>query len=330
MNRRKLGNSDMEFSVVGIGTWAIGGPWKMGWGAQDDKDSVAAIQHGIDLGINWIDTAHVYGFGHSEKVVGEAIKGRRDKVYVATKCGLLKDEEGDGARFHLKRESVREEIDGSLKRLGVDVIDLYQIHWPNPEDQIEEAWEEIQRGIEAGKIRYAGVSNFNVEQLRRVQAIAPVTSLQPPYSMLRRSIEDAIMPYCHEHDIGIVAYSPMLSGMLTGNVSKERVANMDKSDWRLNNAEWQSPNLEANIALVEETLRPVGEEHGVSPSEVAIAWTLRENRITSAIVGTRSPKQIEETARAGSIELTTDQLDRIAEALRERAARLHKEGGVVK
>lgn len=327
MKTRKLGNSDMHFSVVGVGTWAIGGPWKMGWGEQDDKDSITAIQHALDLGINWIDTAHVYGFGHSEEVVGRAIKGRRDSVFVATKCGLLKEESGDGARFHLKRDSVREEIDGSLKRLGVDVIDLYQIHWPNPEDQIEEAWEEIQRAREAGKIRWAGVSNFNVEQMSRVGAIAPVTSLQPPYSMLRRGIEQEIMPYCHKQNVGIVAYSPMLSGMLTGKVTKERAAKMaETSDWRRNSPEWKSPNLDANIELVEGTLRPIGEAHGVGPAEVAVAWTLRGDLITSAIVGTRSPQQIEETARAGSVELSVEELERIEEALKAREARIKAAG----
>jgi len=324
MKTRQLGNTDLHLTEVGFGAWAVGGPWKYGWGEQDDKESIATIRRALDLGVNWIDTAHVYGFGRSERVVGEAIKGRRDGVIVATKCGLLNDG-ANGAKGVLKRESVREEIDGSLKRLGIDRIDLYQIHWPDPEPDIEEAWEEIQRAIAAGKIRHAGVSNFNVPQMQRVAAIAPIASLQPPYSMLRRGIEEAIIPHCGANRIGIVAYSPMVSGLLTGKVTKAWVDALAADDWRKAfNSEFKSPNLEANIALVEETLRPIGDAHGVSPACVAIAWVLRDARVTSAIVGARRPDQVDGVVKAAGLVLSDDELERIEAALKRRQAALAK------
>lgn len=320
MEKRKLGNSDLELSVVGLGTWAIGGPWKMGWGAQDDEDSVRAIQFSLDNGVNWIDTAHVYGFGHSEEVCGRAIKGRRDEVIVATKCGLLKGE-GDAVENNLRKQSVLQEIEGSLKRLGVDVIDLYQIHWPNPEEQIEEGWSAIQQAIKEGKIRWGGVSNFSPEQMDRLRP-ADIVSLQPPYSMLRRKIEERHVPYCRKHDIGIVAYSPMLSGMLTGKVSHERAANLDETDFRRRNKEWQDPNLSANIDFVEKTLRPIADAHDCEPAQVAVAWVLKDKAITSAIVGARNESQALANVKAGKLRLSDDELRTIESGLKARAEKL--------
>ncbi len=317
MEKRKLGSSDLHLSVVGLGTWAIGGPWKRGWGTQDDGDSIRAIQLSIDHGVNWIDTAPVYGFGHSEEVCGKAIQGRRDQVIVATKCGLLRADDGDTIN-RLSKESVQREIEASLRRLGTDVIDLYQIHWPNPENRIEEAWEAIQQAVEDGKIRYGGVSNFSPEQMDRLGP-ADIVSLQPPYSMLRRRIEETHVPYCRQHNIGIVAYSPMLSGMLTGRVTHERVAAMESSDWRTKSREWQEPHLSANIALVDDTLRPIAEEHKCEPGQVAVAWTLRRELITSAIVGVRNKDQALANVRAGNLRLSDEELNRIEVSLKARA-----------
>ncbi|MEQ8822156.1 MAG: aldo/keto reductase [Sumerlaeia bacterium] len=324
MKTRKLGNSDLELTVIGFGAWAIGGSgWAFAWGEQDDKESIEAIHAALDNGVNWIDTAHVYGFGHSEEVVGKALAGRRDKVLVATKCGLLPSPDGQ-PRAELSAKSVREELEGSLRRLQTDVIDLYQIHWPNPEAQIEEAWEEIGKAMDEGKIRAAGVSNFNAAQLERAHKIRPVSSLQPPYSMLRRAIEDdgGPMEWCHAHNAGIVAYSPMLSGMLTGKVTKEWVASRPDDDWRKRTKEYQEPNLSINIDFVENTLRPIANEHGVQPGQIAVAWTLRGDLITSAIVGGRNRRQVEETARAADITLSQRELDAIEDGLKARAAKL--------
>lgn len=321
METRKLGNSDLLLTVVGFGAWAIGGPWKMGWGPIDDNDSIAAIQAGIDNGINWIDTAPVYGFGHSEEVVGRAIKGRRDKVIIATKCGLLPDGEG-GAKPQLKRGSVRKELEESLRRLAVDVIDLYQIHWPNPEEDIEEAWDEMNKAREEGLVRWCGVSNFSVEQMTRVSKIAPVTSLQPPYSMLRPAVEESIIPWCGEHGVGLVTYAPMLSGVLTGKMTKDRASSLPEGDFRRNNKEWKEPNLSANIDFVENVLRPIGKRHGVEPGQVAVAWVLKDKRVTSAIVGARTPTQVERNVKAAMVKLDADDLGAIAEGIRHRAEKL--------
>ncbi|MCC5874864.1 MAG: aldo/keto reductase [Candidatus Sumerlaeia bacterium] len=321
MEKRKLGNSDLSLTVVGFGSWAIGGPWKMGWGPTDDKESEAAIKSALDNGINWIDTAPVYGFGHSEEVVGRAIKGRRDKVIIATKCGLVPDGEG-GAKGQLKRQSVRQELEDSLRRLGTDVIDLYQIHWPNPEEDIEEAWTEMNKAKEEGLVRWCGVSNFSVEQMKKVSKIAPVTSDQPPYSMLRTAIEEDIMPWCGEHNVGLVTYAPMLSGVLTGKQTHERAKNLPEGDFRRNNKEWKEPNLSANIDFVENVLRPIGKKHGVEPGQVAIAWVLKDKRVTSAIVGGRNPAQAKNNAKAAGVSLDADDLGAIAEGIRLRAAKV--------
>jgi aryl-alcohol dehydrogenase-like predicted oxidoreductase len=323
MRKNKLANTHLELSVIGFGAWAIGGGgWRYGWGPQEDRDSIHAIQAALDSGVNWIDTAHVYGFGHSEEVVGKAVEGRRESVILATKCGLVKGNDGVTPANNLKADSVRSEIENSLRRLKTDVIDLYQIHWPNPEDQIEEAWEEIQKAIAAGKIRHAGVCNFSVEQIKRLQAIAPVVSLQPPYSMLRRAIEDSQMPYCHANNIGIVSYSPMQSGLLTGKLSREWVDGLDEGDWRKQTKEAQEPNLSINVEFVANTLKPLADQYGVQPGQIAIAWVLAGSKVTSAIVGARSRKQVESNVKAAGITLSADELETIEEGLKDRLARL--------
>jgi len=324
MKTRRLGNSDMDFSVIGFGAWAVGGGWLFGWGPQDDEESIAAIQRAIDLGVNWIDTAHVYGFGRSEEVVGRALRGRRDGVFVATKCGLLRSDDGFSARPCLDGPSVRRELEGSLRRLGVDCIDLYQVHWPNPEDKIEEAWETLARAREEGLVRWCGVSNFNVAQMERIAAIAPVTSLQPPYSMLRRGIEDEILAYCRDRSIGIVGYSPMVNGLLTGKMTKERVAALPDDDFRRERSPlFQEPRLSAALDFVDATLRPIARRRGVEPGQVAVAWTLRDPAVTSSIVGARRPSQIEETVRAADVTLDAADLEAIEQGL----ARLSAAGG---
>lgn len=323
MRTRRLGNTDMDFTVVGFGAWAVGGEWQFGWGPQDDADSVAAIQRAIDLGVNWIDTAHVYGFGRSEEVVGRAIRGRRDRVFVATKCGLVHKGGGE-AMPRLKADSVREEIEGSLRRLGVDAIDLYQIHWPNPPEDIEEAWTEIQRAKDAGKIRWAGVSNHDPAQMRRLQAIAPVSSLQPPYSMLNRASEEEILPFCKDQGIGVVCYSPMECGLLTGKASKEWLATLDETDVRRrHHRSFKEPAFSASVEFVDTVLAPIAEAHGVQPAQIAVAWVLRHPAVTSAIVGARNPGQIEKTVRAAEVELSDADLEAIEDGL---AARARKAG----
>ena len=320
MRKRKLGYTDLELTTVGLGTWAIGGPWQWGWGPQDDRDSIATIQKALDLGINWIDTAAVYGLGHSEEIVGRAIAGRRDQVIIATKCGLVWNEKGN-VFGRLKAWSVRQELEASLRRLNVDVIDLYQIHWPNPAEDIEEAWEEMARAVEQGKVRYIGVSNFSVEQIKRVQKIHPVASLQPPYSMLRREIEADLLPFCAENQIGVIAYSPLASGLLTGRFTRERLQQLPPDDWRRRSPAFNEPELTANLELVDR-LKEIASRYNRTVAELAIAWVLRRPEVTSAIVGARRPEQIEETAPAGDWELPQDVLDEIERLLEGRARRL--------
>lgn len=277
-----------------------GGDWKFGWGDQDDAASIASVHQALDAGVNWIDTAAIYGHGHAERVVGKAIQDRRDDVLIATKCGRVWEGESREIGKSLRRESVHREIDLSLQRLGIDCIDLYQIHWPEPDEEIEEGWGAVAELVEAGKIRYAGVSNFNMEQLKRIQPIHPVTSLQPPYSMLRREVEEEILPYCRENQIGIVAYSPMQAGLLTGRFSKERVQNLPANDWRKANPFFTSPQLEANLSIIEQ-LRPVAAQMEITLPQLALAWVLRRSEITAAIAGARRPEQILETVKAGEV-----------------------------
>jgi aryl-alcohol dehydrogenase-like predicted oxidoreductase len=311
---RTLGNSDLQLTSVGFGAWAIGGSeWQYAWGAQDDNDSIAAIHRALDLGVNWIDTAAVYGLGHSEEVVARAIKSAPRKPYIFTKCSRRWNPDGTiyGA---LAPASLAEELGGSLRRLGVETIDLYQVHWPMPEEEIEAAWEALERFREQGKVRWIGVSNFNVAQMKRIQKIAPITSLQPPYSMLRRAIEAEILPFALENNIGVINYSPMLSGMLTGKMTAERAAALPANDWRRSNKEFAEPRLSRNLRLVE-LLGEIGRAHGVTAGVVAVAWVLHHPAITAAIVGGRSAKQVEETSAALSFRLSEEEYARVVSHL---------------
>ncbi len=317
MTTRRLGRNGPQLTRIGLGTWAIGGAgWKYSWGSQDDADSVAVIHEALDLGINWIDTAAVYGHGHSEEIVGKALAGRREKVFVATKCGRTRNPDGSIAAV-LDAASVRSELEGSLRLLKTDWIDLYQIHWPDPEPKIEEAWEEIGKAVKAGKVRYAGVSNFNPAQLRRIQPIHPVASLQPPYSMLRRDVEKEILPFCAENGIGVICYSPLQMGLLTGAFSAERVASLAADDVRRNNPYFTEPNLGRNLALVEK-LRPIARRSGRSVGELALAWVLSRPEVTAAIVGGRRPGQAKELAGAADWRLSPADTEEIQKALAQR------------
>jgi aryl-alcohol dehydrogenase-like predicted oxidoreductase len=283
METRQLGNTDMQITPIGFGSWAIGGGnWEFGWGPQDDRHAIEAVQRAVDLGMNWIDTAAVYGLGHSEELVGQAIRGMSRKPFIFTKCSMLWNEQRKIYRS-LKADSVRQECEASLRRLGIDVIDLYQIHWPDPATELEEGWEAMVRLQEEGKVRYLGVSNFDVEQMRRVQRIAPISSLQPPYSLLNRAVEREILPFCQENDVGVIVYSPMASGLLTGAMTRQRIADFPSDDWRRLNANYREPRLSRNLAIVD-FLKQVGARHGRSAGEVAIAWTLRHPAVTGAIV----------------------------------------------
>jgi len=303
---KTLGNSDLKLTPIGFGAWAIGGGnWDFGWGPQDDAESIGAIRQALDEGINWIDTAAVYGLGHSEEIVAKAVKGSSHKPLIFTKCSMRWDGERKIYRS-LKGASVVEELEASLRRLGVETIDLYQIHWPNPDEELEEGWAELAKQQKAGKIRWIGVSNFNVEQMKRAQAIAPITSLQPPYSMLRPAIEQEILPWCQANGVGVINYSPMVSGLLTGRMSAERVAAMPSDDWRRKAVEFNEPRLSRNLRLVE-LLRGIGARYGVEPGVVAVAWTLHHPAITAAIVGGRSGEQVKGLAPALQFQLSDEE-----------------------
>ncbi len=312
METRRLGNSDLHITPIGFGAWAIGGGgWQFGWGAQNDRESIAAIHRSLELGINWIDTAAVYGLGHSEEIVREALQGwPGSRPYVFTKCGMVWDEQRQ-IDYSLRRGSIRRECENSLRRLGIDVIDLYQVHWPadDPAETLE-GWETLAALQKEGKVRWIGASNFNLEELQKANAVAPVTSLQPPYSLIRRDIEKELLPFCLRHDLGVIVYSPMASGLLTGAFSRERAAALSSDDWRSRNADFQEPKLSQNLALVER-LRAVGRRHGRSPGEVAIAWTLRQPAVTAAIVGARNPGQVEGIIGAAGLRLSTEEVARI-------------------
>lgn len=296
----------MKITRIGFGAWAIGGGnWEFAWGPQDDGEAISAIQRAIDNGMNWIDTAAVYGLGHSEELVGKAIKGLITKPYIFTKCGLVWDENRNVSR-NLKAESIRSECEASLRRLNIDTIDLYQVHWPVDED-LEEAWGMMETLRKEGKVRYIGVSNYNIEQIGKCMKTAPVSSLQPPYSLLNRDYEKEILPFCKENEIGVIVYSPMGSGMLTGAMTRERISTMPRDDWRKNSSNFQEPALSRNLALVEK-LKTIGKKYGHSAGEVAIAWTLRNPAVTAAIVGGRSAAQVDGISHAGDLRLTAEDL----------------------
>jgi len=318
MRTRKLGGSDLEITTIGFGAWAIGGgDWSHGWGAQDDDDSVAAILRALELGINWIDTAPVYGLGRSEEVVARALAeyGHRYELTVATKCGLRWGSRR-AARPTLKAQSVRQEVEASLRRLKVEVIDLYQIYWPNPDRDIEEAWGVMPELVKEGKIRHAGVSNFSVEQMERAAAIFPVTSLQPPYSMVQRHIEEGILPHCREQEFGVVAYSPMQAGLLTGAFSHERLEALEQGDWRRGAAAFQEPVFSKALELVDR-LKPLARGWGYTMAQLALAWVLAQPGVTAAIAGSRSPMQVEETTQAGDWVLEGEQLGEVDKVIEE-------------
>jgi aryl-alcohol dehydrogenase-like predicted oxidoreductase len=320
MQTRKLGDTDLELTTVGLGTWAMGGPWQFGWGPQDDNDALAAIEAALDRGINWIDTAPIYGLGQSEELIGRALRESRHKPFIATKCGLRWNDKREKVAC-LDPQSIRKECHESLTRLGIAVIDLYQMHWPDPIGGIEKAWEEMVRLKEEGLVRHIGVCNYNVEQLERIRRIHPVASLQPPYSMLHREVEEELLPYCAKHGLGVLAYSPIQRGLLTGKFSHERLAALAPDDHRRRSPDFQEPHFSATLALVGQ-LKKIAERNGRTCAELAIAWILRRKEVTAAIVGARRPGQVEETAAGGDWRLSKKDIDEIEKLLAERERKL--------
>lgn len=314
MDKRQLGNSDLRISPIGFGAWAIGGgDWAFSWGPQDDNDSIAAIHKAIDLGVNWIDTAAVYGLGHSEEVVGKAIKSASQKPYVFTKCAMVWDEKREITN---SLKQIRREVEESLHRLQVEVIDLYQIHWPKPDEDLEEGWTAMADLQREGKVRWIGVSNFNVSQMERAAKIAPITSNQPPYSMINRAVEAEILPYCQKNNIGVINYAPMHSGLLTGAMSKERVAAFPEDDFRRRAKNYQEPQLSRNLAIAD-FLKSIASRHNVTAGVIAIVWTLHHHAITAAIVGGRNAKQVEGVAPALDFRLSEAEFNEINSFLSE-------------
>ncbi len=311
----QLGDTGLEITRVGFGAWAIGGGgWEFGWGPQDDEQSIAAIHHALEHGINWIDTAAAYGLGRSEEIVGRALDGLAERPYVFTKCSLLEAPDRR-VRHNLKRDSILREANNSLRRLGVDAIDLYQIHWPIPVADIDEGWAALAELKEQGVVKHIGVSNFDVEQLRQIQQIAPVETLQPQYSLIERDVEQKILPYAERARIGVIVYSPMGSGMLTGSMSRERIDRLADDDWRKRDERFRDPQLSRNLALVAR-LPAVAERHETTPGAVAVAWTLRNQAVDAAIVGFRRPDQIDRILAAANLELTAQDLAEIEGATR--------------
>ena len=327
MTARKLGQSDLRITPIGIGAWAIGGGrWEFAWGHQDDTESIAAIRAGLDQGINWIDTAAAYGLGHSETMVGRAVEGLAKRPYIFTKCSLVWDKSGK-ISHNLQASSVRRECESSLKRLNIDTIDLYQIHWPAwqgaPESaspgSIEKAVGALAKLKTEGKIRNIGVSNFNVAQIQRAQKVAPIASLQPPYSLLARDVEGSILPFALRDGVGVIVYSPMASGLLSGAMTRERIAALPEDDWRKRSSNFQEPLLSRNLQVVE-MLRAIGQRYNATPGEIAIAWTLRNPAVTGAIVGVRSAQQARVVASAADVHLSADDMSEIAQTLTRQAA----------
>jgi aryl-alcohol dehydrogenase-like predicted oxidoreductase len=307
MKTKPLGNSDLFITPIGFGAWAIGGSgWQFGWGAQDDSDSVAAIREALDAGINWIDTAAVYGLGHSEEIVARALEGMNNRPYVFTKCSMVWNDRCE-IGHSLRADSIRRECEDSLRRLRVEAIDLFQIHWPDPDEDIEEGWAAMADLQREGKVRHIGVSNFDVTQMKRVQEIAPIASLQPRYSLIHRDVEDEILPFVARENIGVIAYSPMASGLLTGAMTRQRIARLPADDWRKRHADFQEPQLVHNLKLVR-LLREIGHRRGQTPAEVAVAWVLHNSAVTGAIVGARKPGQITGVLGATGLRLSPTEI----------------------
>jgi aryl-alcohol dehydrogenase-like predicted oxidoreductase len=327
MTLRTLGQTDLKITPIGIGAWAIGGgKWEFAWGHQDDTESIAAIRAGLDHGMNWIDTAALYGLGHSETVVGRAIEGLGKRPYIFTKCSLVWDKSGQ-ISHNLQAASIRREAESSLKRLKIDTIDLYQIHWPAwegaPENaspgSIEEAVGELAKLKAEGKIRHIGVSNFDAQQMQRALNVAPIASLQPPYSLLATDVESSILPFAFKHRIGVIVYSPMASGLLSGAMTRERIAALPEDDWRKRSPNFQEPLLSRNLRLVER-LRAIGQHHNATAGEVAIAWTLLNPAVTGAIIGIRSAQQAQGIAGAADVQLSAADILEIEQGLTRRVA----------
>jgi aryl-alcohol dehydrogenase-like predicted oxidoreductase len=319
MKTRKLGDTDLDMTIIGFGTWAIGGGnWGMGWGDQDERDSIAAIHEGLDQGINWIDTAHAYGFGESEEVVGRAVREYGGDVIVATKCGVLSNEDRSPYRL-ISRKTILEEVEGSLRRLQTDCIDLYQLHWPEPPENVEEGWQTLLDLKQQGKIRWAGVCNFYEENLTRAEALGHVSSIQPQYSILDRRVEAGVVEWCRDKNTGFLGYSPMHSGLLTGKVSREWYDGLPGNDWRKHKEGHpvtqylQEPHMNHFLSFVDE-LRSIAGESGHTVGQLAVSWVLSHPEVTSSIVGARRPGQISETAKAADWELSSNELERIEKA----------------
>jgi aryl-alcohol dehydrogenase-like predicted oxidoreductase len=323
--RRKLGSSGPEITTVGFGAWAVGGPYRFGWGPQDDDESIAAIRHAVESGVNWIDTAAVYGIGHSEEVVGRALEPYDvgEDVLVATKCGRkwVGSRASGGLVFDLRPESIRQECEDSLRRLGLDTIDLYQFHWPDTETgtPIEDSWATMLELVEEGKVRWAGVSNFDVALLERCEAMRHVDSLQPPYSMIDSAARAELIPWCRAHGVGVVVYSPMASGLLTGKFDRDAADRLADGDWRRNSPQFRDPKLSRNLELVER-LRPIAARLGVGLPVVTVAWTLATPGVTAAVVGARSPRQVDGWLPAAGLALDDDTMAEIERALEETVA----------
>jgi aryl-alcohol dehydrogenase-like predicted oxidoreductase len=319
MHAKQLGNSDLYITPIGFGAWAIGGgDWEFAWGPQDDVESVAAIRQALDAGVNWIDTAAVYGLGHSEEVVARALEGMNNRPYVFTKCSMVWDEHRQISRS-LRADSIRRECEASLRRLRVETIDLYQVHWPDPDQNIEEGWATLAALKKEGKVRHIGVSNFNVAQMKRAQAIAPITSLQPRYSLIHREVEAEVLPFAARENIGVIVYSPMASGLLTGAMTAERIARLPADDWRKRHPDFQKPLLSRNLRLVR-LLQAIGRLHGRTPAEVAVAWVLQNPAVTGAIVGARRPGQVRGVAGAAEFRLSPRELAEVEAFVAKEAA----------
>ena len=317
MHTRQFGKTELQITPLGLGTWAIGGGnWEFAWGEQDDKESISTIHRALELGINWVDTAAVYGLGHSEEIVGQALKEYGgERPYVFTKCSQVWNDKRE-VSHSLKADSIRREAENSLRRLQVEAIDLYQMHWPSPEADIEEGWGAMAQLKKEGKVRYIGASNFNVEQMQRAERIAPIDSLQPPYSLIHPDVEKDVLRYCEQQNIGVIVYSPMMSGLLTGTMTSERVQNMPDDDWRKRDPDFQEPRLSRNLALAD-LLSDIGFPHNMPPGAVAVAWALRNPEVTGAIVGGRHPQQIEEIIPAAEFRLSESELEQINKFLQE-------------